>query len=126
MGFNTTIFILNDALHEFKAEPKEFAEGIYDAVLRSGSTGEPITVPISSYCNYIKVMPTAHADIPRLYYTHGNSIMDIGTWPQHRKDAQGKNREHLKKCLKEAKRMIRDMEAELKKEEAIGKDNCIP
>ena len=75
MGYNTTVLILNDALDQILKHPEQFAEGIYYAALGDGGT-----VSVGNHANQVEVMPTAHADTPRLYHSHGNMMLDLSPW----------------------------------------------
>ena len=72
MGFNTSVLILNDALHEIK-EDKEFGEKLYYAVgdLRHGVS---IRLPGSS----TKVVETHHADAYSIVAFGGNTAWPLG------------------------------------------------
>jgi len=72
MGYNTTVFILNDHLDHLNKNPDKFMERINEE-MHGGSErwrgGSGVTV-----------MKTAHADVFRLYATHQNSIMDLSPY----------------------------------------------
>ncbi len=107
MGFNTTVFILNDRLGEIKDNPVKFVEEVYRAIV-GGQRGQWIT-------GQTTVMPTAHADVPRLYYTHGNSIIEL--CPGYGKDQKEEIQKHPEfylRAVKWAKKELRDLEREIK------------
>lgn len=71
MGMNTTIFICNDALHEIERNPEKFVKELVEAIQYGTMT---------TILGQTTVMPTAHADQGRLYYTRANSITEISGW----------------------------------------------
>jgi hypothetical protein len=70
MGFNTTVFILNDMVEDIRRNPQLFVEQLCDAIRSCPSQKTTIL-------GQTTVMPTAHADVDRLYYTHGNAMSEI-------------------------------------------------
>jgi hypothetical protein len=67
MGFNTTVFILNDYLGDIRKD-SDFSDKLVNMI---GSAGKG---KINQGCT---VMPTAHADVFRLYFTHENKIVEV-------------------------------------------------
>ena len=106
MGFNTTILILNDGLDELQKHPQEFVDRLVEQIQR----GEEGDIPVGNFCNPVHVMKTAHADIPRIYVTHGNSIIDIDETPRKGID------KFWDTYTKWALRVIRDRRKEKKEE----------
>jgi isoleucyl-tRNA synthetase len=86
MGLNTTILILNDGLNTIQNNPKEFTDKLCDAI----SSGKEQSISIGNYGNPVYIMPTAHADIPRLYATRGNSITELSSVPRDKRDSYQK------------------------------------
>jgi hypothetical protein len=76
MGFNTTIMVLNDALHCIEDDP-EFGKKVSDAV-HSLMRGEQ--VPISSGGHYAAAtaVETHHADQVRVIAVGGNMAEELG------------------------------------------------
>ena len=105
MGYNTTVLILNDSLDVIRNNPNEFVEKLYQQIV-SGKSGD---VSIQGHCNPVYVMNTQHADIPRVYFTHGNGITEIGRIPQ-----EERRRSYWWEALKRAKEQIRLMEKTVK------------
>lgn len=70
MGYNTTVFILNDRLGDIERNPEKFVQQMVDAVHEPGFYVMGQTV----------VMPTAHADQFRLYATQANSIVELSKY----------------------------------------------
>jgi hypothetical protein len=77
MGYNTTVFILNDRLNEIQNNPQEFVDQLTRAI-QIGKEADII--------GQTTVMPTMHADVDRVYYTHGNSIIDLSSFPRGKSD----------------------------------------
>lgn len=67
MGYNTTVFILNDCLSDIERNPEKFVADI--ARHLNGGTDHAL--------GQTTVMKTAHADVPRLYLTSHNSIIEL-------------------------------------------------
>lgn len=69
MGFNTTVVILNDGLHDIKKD-KDFGKKLYDAI--SDFQGRPITL-YSGHGNVGAVIETHHASHDVLISVGGNT-----------------------------------------------------
>lgn len=67
MGFNTTVFVLNDQLDIIRNDPEQFVTDIVHGL----SNGNDFALGQST------VMRSEHADIPRLYFTQFNTITDL-------------------------------------------------
>ena len=76
MGYNTTFLILNDSLGQLRKYPEEAIEGIH-TLIAQGREGD---VGVGNHANPIYVMATQHADVPRLYFTHGNMILELSKY----------------------------------------------
>lgn len=109
MGMNTTVFILNDFLNQIKENPKQFVEELIDAI-NAGQHAERKYV-----FGQTTVVPTCHADVPRLYLTHKNGIVDLSfSWNVEK--ASDHELEFLKKYAKTAGSLLRQFNADLRKE----------
>lgn len=71
MGFNTTVFILNDQLDSIRRDPERFV-----AEISRGLRGDTHVVGQTT------VMPTRHADEFRLYCSQYNSMVELSPWAQ--------------------------------------------
>ena len=60
MGFNSTVVVMNDALHDIEGD-KDF-EANLAAILQVGGRGGEVDVRAGSYCNAATVIETHHAD----------------------------------------------------------------
>lgn len=76
MGYNSTLIVLNDALHQIK-DDKEFGEKVYNAVL-TVNRGKPVDIYSGNHCNAATVIETHHADSLRLIAVGGNCGQDLG------------------------------------------------
>ena len=76
MGYNTTLVILNDALHEIR-DDKEFGRKVYDATLSVGRIG-PTDISSGYHANAATVIESHHADYIRLIAIGGNCGQDLG------------------------------------------------
>lgn len=77
MGYNTTLVVLNDALHQIK-EDKEFGAKVYSAALRVSGNLRPIDISAGMHCNAATVIETHHADTIKLIAVGGNYGQDLG------------------------------------------------
>lgn len=80
MGYLTTITIKNDALHEFKKYPEEFAKALFNGMNEANNEHKEISVPFSGYCNYIEIQPSRHADATTVYVHYGNTVFNLDAW----------------------------------------------
>jgi hypothetical protein len=108
MGFNTTIFVLNDQWSFIEKDPEKWVRQI--------SAYRP-----DGYIPGTTVMPTAHADVFRLYATHMNSIVELSEFseetrrqassPQGRADIEGWIR-RAEVEIRGLKRMLKELPCE--------------
>lgn len=76
MGYNSTLVIMNDALHEIR-DDKDFGKKVYDAVL-TVTRGKSVDIAIGGFCNVATVIETHHADSIKLIAVGGNYGQDLG------------------------------------------------
>jgi hypothetical protein len=107
MGYNTTVLILNDALDVIQKNPQEFVDKLVSQIY-SGKTGN---VSVKGWCNPAYVICTAHADIPRVYFSHRNSLVELSAIPEN-----VSHRKYWGEALKRAKAEIRFIEKKIKEE----------
>lgn len=74
MGYNTTVFILNDGFDQIQKYPEEFVMGINRHMHDGADFG------VGNHCNSVTVMRSQHADVPRLYFTHQNWISELSEY----------------------------------------------
>ena len=123
MGFNSTVFILNDHLGDIRRNPQRFVDEVYHAILSHGRVPDYIV-------GQTTVMQTAHADVHRLYMSHGNAMIDL-SFPYSAKQEllkDGGDRDRLafmidyyRDQMKFAKSILRDCDKQLKMLEAQEK-----
>ena len=94
MGYNTSVIVLNDALHDIENDP-EFGKNLAQAVLRSSlhQTGHRMDLDIRAgcHCNAAAVIETHHADQTALIAVGGNYGNCLGTtwgYSHHEKEQQ--------------------------------------
>jgi hypothetical protein len=61
MGFNTTIIVMNDALHHIE-DDKDFGRKLAAAIKSIGYKLTPQDVPSGGHCNAATIIETHHAD----------------------------------------------------------------
>lgn len=90
MGFNTTVVLFNDALHQIR-DDKEFGRNLYDAALSLPSEFRRLRdVPAGNHCNAAYVVEQHHADSMHAVLIGGNMGYDLGyagdysiKWPEN-------------------------------------------
>jgi hypothetical protein len=97
VGFNTTVFFLNDQWSDIKNDPEGTVQFIGQAMNDGGQNR-----------NYVTVMRSAHADTFRLYSTWQNQIIEINPDDDTvKKLAETKHgREHLAAVIQRSRRLI--------------------
>jgi hypothetical protein len=90
MGYNTTLIVLNDALHEIEEDP-EFGKKVAQAtrkasMLREGDRG--IDIRSGCHVNAATVVETHHADQVKLIAVGGNCGQDLGYHGGYRSDKE--------------------------------------
>jgi hypothetical protein len=108
MGYNTTILVLNDALDVLEDNPKEFVEGMVSAI----QEGRTRSIPVGNHCNPVQVMHTAHADVPRLYFSQANFMTELNSYELEH--TYFNYPEELWKRLERAKYLLKEYEKKLK------------
>jgi hypothetical protein len=71
MGWNTTVLILNDALHEISHDP-DFGKKLESGILRVGGRGEATDVCAGNHVNAVRVIESHHADDTVVVKVGGN------------------------------------------------------
>lgn len=77
MGFNTSVIVLNDALHEIE-EDKEFGKKLAEAVRMSGGRFGRQDIRSGSHANAATVIESHHADHLKILAFGGNTAQEIG------------------------------------------------
>jgi hypothetical protein len=78
MGFNSTLLVLNDALHLIRDDP-EFGKKVYEAVLHLQTTrGRPVDISSGNHCNAATAIESHHADGYRMLLVGGNTAYVLG------------------------------------------------
>lgn len=90
MGYNTTVVILNDGLHDIRSDPK-LGENIYDAVSIVDMQKGGVTVPAGSHCNPIHIVESHHADGVSLVAVGGNTAQVISPYISPSRKMFGEN-----------------------------------
>lgn len=93
MGYNTAVLILNDALSEIETHPEQFTKGICSAIMGWKDTD----VPVGNHGNPVHVKRTEHADVLRVYVSHGNWLSDMSPYAADIESARGN--EHVRQEL---------------------------
>lgn len=114
MGFNTTLMVLNDRLDEIQQDPERFVTELVRVAAAGGETQDIM-------CQ-TRVMRPEHADVPRLYWTHGNSIIELSHYATDTERAAKSKygREFLLSALHDAKAKIELLEIALDRWESEG------
>lgn len=88
MGFNTAVLILNDGAAEITQHSEEFVKKLLTQMMVGGEIG------VGGFSNVAQVIRTAHADIHRVYSSHGNWMVELEA-----------TKELLERCAKEPRFM---------------------
>lgn len=114
MGYLTTITIRNDALHDFRKDPANFAEAIFKGIDEANMNYTEVSVGFAGYCNYISVQPSRHADDETVYVHSGNDVFNLNPYGQDFERLQERLPEILEKKIKVAKSIIDSAKKKLK------------
>lgn len=109
MGYNTTILILNDHIHDIRNDPKQFVEYLYHTINSSKDV----------HFNGVQIMKTDHADNFRLYTSQHNGLIELSEWNYDLIKLCKSNptyKEMVLNRIKMAKRNIRELENAIKNE----------
>jgi hypothetical protein len=113
VGFNTTVLILNDGLDHIEKHPDEFYQGLCEKMHDGGD------VSLGGFVNPVHVMPTAHADVFRLYATHGNAILELSRYNKEtmRLVTEGKDfqKRYVLDMIASAERELDDLREQIEK-----------
>ena len=71
MGFNATVIVMLDALHEIEKDP-EFGKKLSDAILKVNSREQPQDISSGCHCNAATAIECHHADHSSLIAVGGN------------------------------------------------------
>jgi hypothetical protein len=72
MGFNSTVIVMNDALHEIESDP-EFGKNLANAIMmHSGGPGQRLDVNAGGHVNAASVVDCQHADVISIVAMGGN------------------------------------------------------
>lgn len=108
MGYQTTIMFLNDAYIDIEKNPDQVIKNILDALKNTNEQSK--TYSIGCFANPMEAIKTEHADIPRIYMTWRNMIVEIGVTNNTIRDVK------LRKTLLKIAKSIFKRESEIIKE----------
>lgn len=78
MGYNTSVLIMNDSMHEIAKDP-EFGKKISDAAGLLFRGNKPIDIQVGGHCNAATVIEQHHADQTAILAVGGNYATVLGT-----------------------------------------------
>lgn len=102
MGFLTTITIKNDRLHEFEANPLEFAKTIFEGIVEANRLHKQVSL----VGNYIEIEPSRHADDETVYIHTGNTVFNLNSYNDDFKELAAWNPKLAKDFVKRAQRIL--------------------
>ncbi len=124
MGYLTQIVIHNDALHAFEKNPEAFGKAIFEGINNANRERKQVSVPFNSYCNYIDVEPSRHADHVVLFLASGNGMIAVGEYEKDWQDLVKRNPDlakdyldHVRRLLKGATKALKDLKSKEKENE---------
>lgn len=77
MGFNSSVFISNDSLHEIESDPK-FGEKLAQAIQRHYASNTPVYIDTEFRSQVACVMSCSHADNTTVIAVGGNHSTVLG------------------------------------------------
>jgi len=92
MGWNTTVVVHNDALHEIENDP-EFGKNLSRAITIAAGRGTREEVSAGHHCGACEVIESHHADQVRVVAVGGNYGVELGyggQWPVCTNDEESK------------------------------------
>lgn len=107
MGFLTEVVISNDALHEFRQDPKLFAKTIFEGIDRANREDKQVSMPFKSWGGHISVEPSRHADHEVVLLHAGNQVLAMGEYEKDWKELCKRNPELAKEWLDKAKYILK-------------------
>lgn len=96
MGYNSTIVVLNDALHEIEKDP-EFGSKVAKAIRALSVKEGPIDIRAGGHVNAASAVETHHADGINLIAVGGNCGTDLGYSGNYRAQPEDLLRELARK-----------------------------
>lgn len=78
MGYNSTVVVMNDALHQIENDP-DFGKKLAQAVRSLSVRNDYADVSAGNHCNAATVVATHHADIHSVVIVGGNNGKVIGS-----------------------------------------------
>jgi hypothetical protein len=114
MGYLTPVILLNDAMHEFREDPKLFGEAILDGVDKANRENGQVSVGFKGYCNYINVERSRHADHHALFLSMGNCVTVVGAYEKDWEDLIERNPELAGRMVKEAESILKFAKKQMK------------
>lgn len=109
MGFNTTVMILNDGFDQIERNPEEFVKQIAHTMNRGGTVG------VGNHGNCVQVMRTEHADVPRLYASKGNFMVELSPYSKDTIELMERNADLLRQYIEDARWLLNGLERQLGK-----------
>ena len=76
MGYNTVLFICNDAMNEIKNHPEDFYNQLVTGMNRCGR--EPYDFGLGCHANGFQVVSSQHADLTTVIAAGGNHATVLG------------------------------------------------
>jgi hypothetical protein len=93
MGFNTSVIVMNDALHYIEKDP-DFGKNLVQAITNLNCLGPhsiELHVPAGNYVNAASVVETHHADMTSVVAFGGNYGTSLGMicgYSHHKRERQ--------------------------------------
>lgn len=107
MGFNTTVFIINDGFDQIEKHPEDFVAGIKQAMYEGGTVG------VGCHVNCVEVLNTQHADVFRLYASQANSIFELSPYSVRTRKLAERMPHLVRDYIASARQLLDQLEDEL-------------
>lgn len=115
MGYLTTVTLYNDAMHEFRKNPTEFAEALFEGIDRANRQHREVSVGFNGYANYISVQPSFHATEHQVYLHSGNCVVNLNPYRQDMEELIKRNPELAEELVKRAQFLLTEAKKNIKK-----------
>lgn len=118
MGYLTTITIRNDSLHVLQKNPLEFAQAVFDGMIRANREHKEVSAGLKGECNPIEIHPSRHADDTTVYVHYGNCVFNLNPYNDDMKELIERNPDCAESFLNVAEQMVKLAKRKIKEKRA--------
>lgn len=110
MGYLTTITIYNDALNDFKNDPRAFAIAIFEGIDEANDMCKSAHVLFKDRSGYLTVHPSRHGSDNTVYVLKGNCVTEINPYSKDIKRLVEEKPDFIRSIVKIVKSDIKGLE----------------